>query len=387
MKKKNKHGEPSEFIRYIRGEMTKREENAFQRQLQKDPFAEEADEGYSEISADQIVSDLEMLEKRIKTRITGRQRMIYYRIAASVAVLMIISSVFLIINRNKPARELSKVAEAPQAAPEPDVSEEMAKTEIAEEIKDKGQIAAGPAISDSQLTAAAREPVLSLAEARAVKASLTSLKKSALVEVRGTVISSEDNLPVPGAVINLKGTNTSVVTDNEGKFSMPVADTAHPVLVANFIGMEQQEIRAREDTDMKISLKPSEMALNEVMVVGYGGEKTAKAVGGVAAEVPEYDKSGYSSAQPESGKQNYDRYIENNIHNPASLPPGQRAVVVLNFLVKSTGIIDSIKVIRSPGQEFSDEAIRLIREGPAWEPATENGKTITEDVRIRIVFK
>ena len=32
----------SELQRYTRGEMTKREENAFQRKLQNDPFTEEA---------------------------------------------------------------------------------------------------------------------------------------------------------------------------------------------------------------------------------------------------------------------------------------------------------------------------------------------------------
>ncbi len=48
---KNKTSKPvSEFQRYIRGEMTKRQENAFQRKLQRDPFAAEAAEGYSQIS-------------------------------------------------------------------------------------------------------------------------------------------------------------------------------------------------------------------------------------------------------------------------------------------------------------------------------------------------
>ena len=42
-KMKNNKSIVSEFIRYIRGEMTKREENAFQRELQKDPFAVEAE--------------------------------------------------------------------------------------------------------------------------------------------------------------------------------------------------------------------------------------------------------------------------------------------------------------------------------------------------------
>ena len=111
---KNKTSKPvSEFQRYVRGEMTKRQENAFQRKLQKDPFADEAAEGYSQISPGEAEEDIDRLGKRLKKRITGRRRIIYYRIAASIAVLMIISSVYLLIDRNKPAGELSKDAVAP----------------------------------------------------------------------------------------------------------------------------------------------------------------------------------------------------------------------------------------------------------------------------------
>jgi TonB family protein len=62
-------------------------------------------------------------------------------------------------------------------------------------------------------------------------------------------------------------------------------------------------------------------------------------------------------------------------------------VVVLNFRVDTEGKIDSIRIIRSPNKNFSDEAIRLIKEGPGWKPAEENGKTINDEVRIRIVFR
>jgi len=59
----------------------------------------------------------------------------------------------------------------------------------------------------------------------------------------------------------------------------------------------------------------------------------------------------------------------------------------VNFKVDAEGKIDSIKIIRSPGKNFSDEAIRLIKEGPAWKPAEENGKRIDDGIKIKIVFK
>jgi TonB family protein len=88
-----------------------------------------------------------------------------------------------------------------------------------------------------------------------------------------------------------------------------------------------------------------------------------------------------------NGRADFDKYIQDNLKRPDMATSGQRVVVVLNFIVDTNGKIDSLKVIRSPGKIFSDEAMRLIREGPVWKPAEQNGKAISDEVRIRIVFK
>ena len=105
---RNKKKALSDFERYVRGEMTKKEENAFQRKLQRDPLTDEATEGFSEISPDESAEDIDHLRKRLKNRIRGNRRVFYYSAAASIAVLMIISSVFLIVQRSKPSQQLSK---------------------------------------------------------------------------------------------------------------------------------------------------------------------------------------------------------------------------------------------------------------------------------------
>ncbi|MFH0842154.1 MAG: carboxypeptidase-like regulatory domain-containing protein [Bacteroidota bacterium] len=404
MKTGNNKSELTGFARYIRGEMSKREENAFQRKLQKDPFADEAEEGLSRISTDEALTDISMLQKRLGKRVSGSRKMVFYRIAASVAVLMIISSVFIIINRTRPVRELSKSepVRVPAEVHMADASEEKGQKTIAgintsgnpqiqpaeseETVSEELQPVRDETIMEEVIDRTVAEPAVMLAaEVPAVAAPpAASLREAAFTELRGTIISSEDNLPIPGAVVTMKGTNNIVITDTEGRFSMPLTDSASPVLVADFIGMETREFPVRKDADMKISMTPSEMALSEVVVVGYG--KAAKGLETGAGDMEANKEAVYISAQPLNGKNEFENYIEGNIRNPASLPAGQRAVVVLSFLVRSTGIIDSIKIDRSPGQEFSDEAVRLIREGPEWKPAIENGKTINDKVRIRIAF-
>jgi outer membrane biosynthesis protein TonB len=150
-------------------------------------------------------------------------------------------------------------------------------------------------------------------------------------------------------------------------------------LVANFIGMERKEFNAIEDSSIEVKLDPSVQSLSEVVVVGYG-------VAG-SENNEEAARPGYVPPVPVTGKADFDRYIQDNLKRPDEATAGQRVVVVLSFLVHKDGGTDSIRIIRSPAESFSEEAIRLIKEGPAWKPAEENGKPIEDVIRVRIVFK
>lgn len=98
-------------------------------------------------------------------------------------------------------------------------------------------------------------------------------------KVTGTVISAEDNEPIIGASIVVKGTTIGTVTDFDGAFSLDVPSSAK-TLVISFIGMESQELPVR--TPLHVVMKASSMALEEVVVVGYG---TAKKVGTVVGSI------------------------------------------------------------------------------------------------------
>ncbi len=177
--------------------------------------------------------------------------------------------------------------------------------------------------------------------------------------------------------MTIKGTGKTTVTDSGGNFTLGAEEARNKLLVAGFVGMESKEFKAVEDTSLEIKLQPSVSALDEIVVVGYGAKAAEK----------EGDVGGYTPPLPVHGRADFDNYIHDNLRRPDTATSGQRVVVVLNFTVDTNGKIDSLKVIRSPGKIFSDEAIRLIREGPEWKPAEQNGKAISDEVRIRIVFK
>ena len=85
-------------------------------------------------------------------------------------------------------------------------------------------------------------------------------------KVTGTVISAEDNEPIIGASIVVKGTTIGTVTDFNGAFSLDVPSSAK-TLVVSFVGMKAQEVGLK--SDLKIILESDNQMLDEVMVVAY----------------------------------------------------------------------------------------------------------------------
>ncbi|MDN3670320.1 carboxypeptidase-like regulatory domain-containing protein [Echinicola jeungdonensis] len=49
-------------------------------------------------------------------------------------------------------------------------------------------------------------------------------------EITGKVISGEDQLPIPGATVLVKGSSTGTVTDFEGNYSLNVSNPAEAIL-------------------------------------------------------------------------------------------------------------------------------------------------------------
>lgn len=94
-----------------------------------------------------------------------------------------------------------------------------------------------------------------------------SLALAQTVQVSGTVTSSEDNLPMPGVSVTVKGTTLGVTTNVDGKYS--ITATTNQTLVFSFIGMKGQEIQIAGKTTIDVVLETDILSMNEVIVTGY----------------------------------------------------------------------------------------------------------------------
>ena len=94
--------------------------------------------------------------------------------------------------------------------------------------------------------------------------------------VTGVVLGS-DGSPIPGTVVQIKGTNKGTVTDADGHFSLeaPIGAT----LVIRSVGFDSQEIKVESAGPLKITLKVNTSILEEVIVTAGGIKAKRREVG------------------------------------------------------------------------------------------------------------
>ena len=89
--------------------------------------------------------------------------------------------------------------------------------------------------------------------------------------VTGTVFSAEDNEPLIGATVKVKGENLAVATDIDGRFSLSrVSPSAHHLEVS-YVGYQSQTVEIKPE--MKIYLQTATEMLDEMIVVAFGKQK------------------------------------------------------------------------------------------------------------------
>ena len=95
-------------------------------------------------------------------------------------------------------------------------------------------------------------------------------------QISGKIL-DEEQMPVPGVNVVIKGTTIGTITSGDGTFSMQAAD--NDVLVITYIGYNTQEVTVKGAGPYNVSLVPDVVGLDEVVVVGYGQQKKASVVG------------------------------------------------------------------------------------------------------------
>ena len=168
------------------------------------------------------------------------------------------------------------------------------------------------------------------------------------LQVTGKVTGSTTGEPLAGATVTVQGTNTSVVTDAEGNFSISVP-RAGSVLVISYTGMQSQQITVNNAGAIQVRLDAdASQILNDVVVVGYGQQRRANVTGAIATvktkelvQAPVADLSNAlqgrvagiitKQGSGEPGRDNANIYIRGNSTYGATMEP----LFVIDGVVRS----------------------------------------------------
>ena len=66
---------------------------------------------------------------------------------------------------------------------------------------------------------------------------------------------------------------------------------------------------------------------------------------------------------------------------------GVQGRVIVSFVVNRDGSIVDAKVMRSPDQHLSDEALRVVNAMPKWKPARQGNKTVRSRFNLPVMFR
>ncbi|MEO6733179.1 MAG: TonB-dependent receptor [Ferruginibacter sp.] len=100
------------------------------------------------------------------------------------------------------------------------------------------------------------------------------------VQIQGKV-SNEKGEPLAGANIVEKGTNNATISGQDGSFGLTVSNSKS-VLIISYVGYVTKEAPVGDEKNFSISLALVNSKLNEIIVVGYGGQKRGNITGSVS---------------------------------------------------------------------------------------------------------
>ena len=337
---KERNFKNSDLSRYINREMTEGERYDYERRLQKDPFESDALEGLQSLSSDEIAKDMGSIRKRLSKNIRPVGLSKILRIAAVAVILVGVSSLFLV-------RELRK---SPQM-----ISENIEK--VGQEPEIKGLV----------------EPHKDLTEREEIFEKLP-------VEVK--VAEPEDEtIPAFEAVETVDETIPAFEAVEEEIYTDKISDKIYDP-----DGVKKKETIVTTPAQASKSMKRAAIEEPELLIPG----EVAMAEYDYERDVPEVEASdvtGYIAPAPGEGSRAFKEYIKEHQLFPESWDESGREVVRLKIQVGIDGVITNITIVKSPDDLFTNEAIRLINEGPIWHPATRNGVAVIDSVKLRIVFR
>lgn len=209
------------------------------------------------------------------------------------------------------------------------------------------------------------------------------------LKVKGSLI-DENEKPLVGAAVIVRGTTLGTVTDQSGAFLLKVPSEKSKI-VLSYVGYQTVEINYSSQP-LLVKMQRDPKVLSEVVVTGYTRADVdslskrkipptvlieGKEVFQVVEQQPEYP----------GGIQELYKYIGRNIRYPAEAVEAKaEGKVYVQFVVNEQGYVRSPRILKGLGYGTDEEALRVVLGMPRWTPARQNGKPVSALYNLPISF-
>jgi TonB-linked SusC/RagA family outer membrane protein len=96
------------------------------------------------------------------------------------------------------------------------------------------------------------------------------------------VVTDQNNNPLTGAGITIKGKKTGVISDDRGAFKISVP-TGSEVLLISYVGAPSQEVSVEGKTVVNVTIDVKATKLSDVVVIGYGTQRKGDVNGAISS--------------------------------------------------------------------------------------------------------
>ncbi|MDO5665358.1 MAG: carboxypeptidase-like regulatory domain-containing protein [Bacteroidia bacterium] len=390
------------FKDYIRGKRHGKEANQLERKAMNDPFLQDAIDGYDSVGSNSMPV-IEKLEKQLNSPTKHVDKRAWIWAAAAVLVLLIGIPIFLYQPKIKDVQiassENTKQEEIAILLPEndsvlvakniePKVTQESKTIPVPAEVQDQKLESqdifvvqdTDDMLASEEITAKKVEKVVSAVESKQIPAPKTHQREQEAVQGRivGATVALNTKLisgkiidelgePIIGANVMLKNSDVSTITDIDGRFKLTVPKDENRLLTTNFIGMKSVELPLKENMG-DITLKADDMALNEVVVVGYGTQRKSSYAGSVSKA---------KEITLTFGETEFVSYFKKNYNK--NICEGQKIAFIITCYISAEGRPGAISIKENSCPDLEVEIKRLLLGSPQW---TQTNRKVTMNIEI-----
>ena len=200
--------------------------------------------------------------------------------------------------------------------------------------------------------------------------------------VAGRVL-TELGQPLPGVVVSVQGSPLLTSTNSDGDFLLTL-NAPKTVLIFKCQGYREQALPVSVGNALTVKMYSLKTAAPSSL---SPDAKEAAAAVETAASKPQV--LNFSEVLPTfpGGDAAYRAYMRQNAHFPEEAQVKKASgTVYVGFVVDEQGRITDAEIVRGVGFGFDQEALRLIRLMPWWNPGTMGGKPVRVSRTLGVPF-